>query len=67
MKVFSEVINIIGIIVGVVSSIIGIIGIAISMAGMQQQPEPVEHPVCTVGNIVAGEGATVNINCTVTP
>lgn len=67
MKIFSEVVNIIGIIVGVISSIIGLIGIAVSIAGMQQpQPEP-EQPVCTVGNIVAGAGATVNINCTVAP
>ena len=35
------------------------------MAEMQQLQQEPEQPVCTVGNIVTGEGATVNINCTV--
>ena len=66
MKIINELINIIGIMTGVVGIIVGIIGsiitliaIYISFLGMQQ-PQP--EPVCTVVNIVAGEGATVNIN-----
>lgn len=47
-------------------NIIGLIGIAVSIAGMQQ-PELQKQLTCTVENIVAGESATVNINCTVAP
>lgn len=67
MKLNSELINIISIVVGAIGSIITLVGIAISIAGMQQQPQQTEPQTCTLGNIIAGEGATVNITCTVAP
>ncbi|MFQ9298996.1 MAG: hypothetical protein ACLR4X_11435 [Clostridia bacterium] len=57
-------VGVVGIIIGIIGSIITLIGIAVSMAGMQLQPRQ-EQPVCTIGDIVAIEGATVNINCIV--
>lgn len=54
-------------ILNIIGTIVTLIGIGISIEGMRQQPEPIEYPVCTVGNIVAGDDVTININCTVAP
>lgn len=62
----NELVAITGIIVGVIGILVTLIGISVTMEGIQPRPES-EQPTCTVGNIVVGEGATVNINCTVTP
>lgn len=48
MKIFSEVMNIAGIIIGAIGSAITLIRIGVYLAGMQQQPKPVETPICTV-------------------
>lgn len=62
----NNLLNIVSIIASTVGTIVALIGIVVTVEGIQARPEP-EQPTYTVGNIVAGEGATVNINCTVTP
>lgn len=62
----NELVSITGIIVGVIGILVTLIGISVTMKGAQPEPEQ-EPPTCTVGNIVVDEGATVNINCIVTP
>lgn len=62
----NELVAITGIIVGVIGILVTLIGISVTMKGAQPRSEP-EQSTCTVGNIVAEEGANININCTVTP
>lgn len=63
----NELVAITGIIVGVIGILVTLIGISVAMKGAQpEQEQEKELPTCTVGNITAEEGATVNINCTVT-
>lgn len=49
------------------STIVGVIGIITTLIGIGISLEGIKQPPCTVENIIADEGATVNINCTVTP
>lgn len=56
----SDLIDLIGIIVSIIGIIITIISIRLTLLGGSQGN-------CNIGNITAGDGADVNISCTVAP
>lgn len=56
----SNLIGLIGIIVGVIGTIATTISIGIALIGSSQGS-------CNIGNITVGDGGEVNINCTVAP
>ncbi|MFQ7137796.1 hypothetical protein [Terrisporobacter sp.] len=56
----SDLINLIGIIVGIIGIITTTISIGLALLGGSQGN-------CNIGNITVGDGGEVNISCTVAP